>query len=63
MGNILEIFFRGAYGFGRLDAGPRASFTNSRPPPKALDLGTIHFLFYVCMILCVFEKLGLVDQN
>ena len=63
VGNILEIFFRDAQGFGRLDAGPRASFTNSRPPPTALDLGTIYFLFYVCMILCVLEKLGLVDQN
>ena len=26
-------FIRGALGFGRLDAGSRAGFTSSRPPP------------------------------
>ena len=32
-GNIREFFFRDAQGFGRLDAGSRACFTSSRPPP------------------------------
>ena len=26
-------FFKDAQGFGRLDAGSRTGFTNSRPPP------------------------------
>ena len=26
-------FFKNAQGFGRLDAGSRAGFTSSRPPP------------------------------
>ena len=32
-GKIRGAFFRGAQGFGRLDAGSRAGSTSSRPPP------------------------------
>ena len=33
MGKIHGAFFRDAHGFGQLDAGSRAGFTSSRPPP------------------------------
>ena len=53
-------FFRDAQGFGRLDAGSRAGFTSSRPPPHH---GSRCFNFpYFCMMYGL-EKLGLVDQN
>ena len=46
--------------FGRPDAGSRAGFTSSRPPPH----GPPHFNFpYFCMMTCGLEKLGLVGQN
>ena len=32
-GQVSWDFFRDAQGFGRLDAGSRAGFTSSRPPP------------------------------
>ena len=32
-GKIRGGFFKDAQGFGRLDAGSRAGFTSSRPPP------------------------------
>ena len=31
-------FFRDARGFGRLDAGSRAGFTSSRPPPPWISV-------------------------
>ena len=52
-------FFRDAQGFGRLDAGSRAGFTISKPPPPWASV--FHFS-YSCM-MCGLEKLGLVDQN
>ena len=53
-------FFRDAQDFGRLDAGSRAGFTSSRPPPPWTSVFFSHFFF--CM-MCGLEKLGLVDQN
>ena len=54
-------FFKDAQGFGRLNAGSRASFTtSSRPPPPPW---TSVFQFpYFCKMSDL-EKLGLVDQN
>ena len=51
-------FFKDAQDFGRLDAGSRAGFTSSRPPPP----WTWVFQFSICTIYGL-EKLGLVDQN
>ena len=52
-------FFRDAQGFGRLDAGSRAGFTSSSPPPPWTSV--FQFSFF-CM-MCGLEKLGLVYQN
>ena len=52
-------FFRDARGFGRLDAGSRAGFTRSRPPPP----WTLVFQFSLFLYDVGLEKLGLVDQN
>ena len=38
-------FFKDAQGFGRLDAGPRASFTSSRPPPPWTSV--FHFSLFL----------------
>ena len=38
-------FFRDAQGFGRLDAGSRAGFTSSRPPPPSTSV------FQFCLFL------------
>ena len=52
-------FFKDAHGFGRLDAGSRAGFTSSRPPPPWISV----FQFpYFCTMYGL-EKLGLVDQK
>ena len=40
-GNLSRVFSRDAQGFGRLDAGSRAGYTSSRPPPP-------------CVCVCVF---------
>ena len=41
-------FFRNAQGFGRLDAGSRAGFTSSRPPPPGTSVFQFSlFLYYV----------------
>ena len=53
-------FFRDAKGFGRLDAGSRAGFTSSRPPPPGPRY--FNFLQYFCT-MCGLEKLRFVDQN
>ena len=50
-------FFRDAQGFGQLDAGSRAGFTTSRPPPPWTSV--VQFPYF-CM-MCGPEKLGLVD--
>ena len=55
-GKIRAAFFRDEQGFGRVDAGSRAGFTSSRPPPPYLEIP------YFCMTYGL-EKLGLVDQN
>ena len=52
-------FFKDVQGFGRLDAGSRAGFTSSRPPPPWTSV--FHF-FYFCT-MCGLDKLGRVDQN
>ena len=52
-------FFRDAQSFGRLDAGSRAGFTSSRPPPPWTSV----FQFPYFCAMCGLEKLGLVDQN
>ena len=52
-------FFKDALGFGRLDAGSRAGFTGSRPPPPWTSV----FQFPYFCTMCGLEKLGLVDQN
>ena len=46
-------------GSGRLDAGSRADFTSSRPPPP----WTLVLQFSYFCTMCGLEKLGLVDQN
>ena len=52
-------FFRDAQGFGRSDAGSRAGFTSSRPPPPWTSV----FQVFICLYMCGLEKLGIVDQN
>ena len=52
-------FFRDAQGFGRLDAGLRAGFTSSRPPPPWTSVLQFSFVYMMCGL----EKLDLVDQN
>ena len=52
-------FFKDAQGFERLDAGSRAGFTSSRPPPPWTSV--FQFPFFCTM--CGLEKLGIVDQN
>ena len=39
-------FFRDAQGFGRLDAGPRAGFTSSRPPPPWTSVFQLSLFLY-----------------
>ena len=52
-------FFRDALGFGRLDAGSRAGFTSSRPPPPWTSV----FQFsYFCMT-CGLEKFGVLIKT
>ena len=53
------VFFRDAQGFGQLDAGSRAGFTSSRPPPPPWIL-VFHFCLFIVRGL---EKLGVLDQN
>ena len=43
-GNIPKPVFMYAQGFGRLDAGSRASFTGSRPPPPRTSIPKISSL-------------------
>ena len=52
-------FFKDAQGFGRLDAGSRAGFTSSRPPPPWTSV----FQFSLFCTMRGLEKLGIVDQN
>ena len=56
---IRGAFFRDAQAFGRLDAGSRAGFPSSRPPPPWTSV--LHFS-YLCLKGDL-DKLGLVDQN
>ena len=44
-------FFKVAQGFGRLDAGSRAGFTSSRPPPPWTSVIPIFFISVRCVIL------------
>ena len=53
-------FFKNAQGFGRLEAGSRAGFTSSRPPPPWTSVFQFSLFLYK---MCGLEKLGLVDQN
>ena len=39
-------FFRDAQGFGRLDAGSRAGFTSSRPPPPWTSVFQFSFFLF-----------------
>ena len=39
-------FFKDAPGFGRLDAGSRAGFTNSRPPPSWTSIFQFSLFLY-----------------
>ena len=58
--NSWGVFQGDAQGVGWLDAGPRAGFPSSRPPP----LWTLIFQFpCFCMITSDLEKLGPVDQT
>ena len=52
-------FFKDAQGFGRLDAGLRAGFASSRPPPPWTSLFQFSLFLYDVYIV----KLGLVDQK
>ena len=52
-------FLKDAQGFGRLDAGSRADFTSSRPPPPWTSV----IQFPYCYTMCGLEKLGQVDQT
>ena len=51
--------FKDTQGFGRLDAGSRAGFASSRPPPPWTS---VFQCSYFCT-MCGLEKLGVVDQN
>ena len=42
-------FFKDAQDFGRLDAGSRAGFTSSRPPPRWTSI--FHFSYFCTMCL------------
>ena len=44
-GKIRGAFFKDAQGFGRLDAGSRAGFTSSRPPPPWTSV--FHFSLFL----------------
>ena len=39
-------FFKDAQGFGRLDAGSRAGFTSSRPPPPSASVFQFSLFLY-----------------
>ena len=52
-------FLRDAQGFGRLDAGSRADFTSTKPPPP----WTTVIQFPYCYTMYGLEKLGQVDQT
>ena len=58
-GKISWGVFKDAQGLGRLDAGSRAGFTSSRPPPPWTS---VFYFSYFCT-MCGLEKHGLVDQN
>ena len=38
--------FKDAQGFGRLDAGSRADFTSSRPPPRWISIFQLSLFLY-----------------
>ena len=44
-------FFKNAQGFGRLDAGSRAGFTSSRPPPPWTSVFRFSLFLYKCVAL------------
>ena len=54
------MFIRDAQSFGRLEAGSRVEFNNSRPPPTWTSV--VQF-FSILHDVCGLEKLGLVDKN
>ena len=58
-GKICGAFCKDAQGFRRLDAGSRAGFTSSRPPPPWTSV----FQFPYFCTMCGLEKSGFVDQN
>ena len=53
-------FFKDAQGFGRLDAGSRASFNRSRPPPPWTSV--FHFSLFLYDVW-PWETWNIVDQN
>ena len=60
-GKIRGFFFKDSQGFERLDAGSRAGFTSSRPPPPWTSVFQFSLFLYTMSGL---EKLGIiVDQN
>ena len=50
-------FFRDARGFGRLDAGSRAGFISSRPPPPRTSVFQFCFFCCTCVALRKFDLL------
>ena len=50
-------FFRDVQGFGRLDAGSRAGFTSSRPPPPWTSVFEFSLFLYNCVALRNLELL------
>ena len=43
----LGLFFKGAQGFGHLDAGSRVGFTSSRPPPPWTSVFQLSLLCFM----------------
>ena len=58
-GKIRRAFCKDAQSFGRLDAGSRAGFTSSRPPPPWTQV----FQFRYFCTMYGLEKLRIVDQT
>ena len=50
-GKIRGAFFKDAQGFRRLDAGLRAGFTSSRPPPPWTSI--FHVSIFLIFVRCV----------
>ena len=62
-GQDLWGFFRDTQGFGRLDAGSRAGFTSSRPPPPSASVFQFSFILYDVVLLLLFLTFSVLVAN